>query len=45
MAGAFSVDPSGCVTGNPTAVCVAVSSAGKIGAGADQVAPPSADLL
>src|SRR5512137_660836 len=45
LAGAFSVLPSGCVTGYPTAVLVAASSAGKAAAGVLQVMPPSRDSL
>src|SRR5712691_7175447 len=43
--GALSIEPSGCVTGYPSAVRFDAFKAEKIGAGALQVSPPSVDLL
>src|SRR6266852_1905443 len=43
--GALKVDPSGCVTGYPSAVRVDTFSAEKISAGVLKLSPPSVDLL
>src|SRR5215470_16012394 len=45
FAGALSVLPSGLVAGYPIGVCVEAFCVGNATAGADQVAPPSLDLL